>query len=105
MNRITINGETFIVDGKNINVSGSKVIVDGKVVKGDLEGIVKIEWSGDLANLDCTNAVINGNVEGDVDCTNLTCGNIGGDVDATNVKCGDIGGDVDAMKVTGNIKM
>lgn len=100
MNSITINGETFIVDGKNVNISGNKVIVDGKVVKNGLEGIVKIEWSGDLANLDCTNATINGDIHGDVDCTNLTCGNIGGDVDATNVKCGNIGGDVDAMKVT-----
>jgi len=100
MNRITINGETFIVDGNNVSVSGNKIKVNDKVIKGELEGIVKVEWSGDLANLDCTNATINGDVHGDVDCTNITCGNIGGDVDGTNVKCGNIGGDVDANKVT-----
>jgi len=100
MNRITINGETFIVEGNNVSVSGNKIRVDGKVIKGELEGVVKVEWSGDLASLDCTNATINGDVHGDVDCTNITCGNIGGDVDGTNVKCGNIGGDVDANKVT-----
>lgn len=99
MNRITINGETFIVEGNNVSVSGNSVIVNGKVIKGELNGIVKIEWSGDLAKLDCANATINGDVHGDVDCANLTCGNIGGDVDASNVKCGDIGGDVDATSV------
>ena len=74
--------------------------VDGVVIESGLSGNVKVEFIGDLANIDCTNLVVNGDVKGDVDCTNLKCGNIVGDVDATNVTCANVIGDIDAHKVT-----
>jgi len=94
-NKITINGKTYDVSGRNIVVKNDTIYVDGQVVESGLSGIVKIEFTGDLANLDCTTAVINGNVQGDVDGTNITCGDVGGDVDGTNISCGDVKGDVD----------
>ena len=103
MNKITINDETFEVSGRNIVVVNGKIIVDEKTVKNGLSGIVEIKFEGDLANLDCTNATINGNVHGDVDSTKLTCGDIAGNVDATNVHCGAIGGDVDAVSISKTI--
>jgi hypothetical protein len=111
MNIITINGKTYSVEGSKIVVRNSKnkqdinygksyVQVNDNVVVEGLSGDVKITFTGDLATLDCTSAVINGNVHGNVDCTSLICqGNIGGDVDATSVKCNDIQGDVDATTV------
>lgn len=106
MNKIFINGESFDVKGKSIVVKNGKVIVDGDLVKDGLSGTVKIEFKGDLASLDCTNAVVNGNVKGDVDCTSIIVnGNVGGNVDGTTIKCGDIGGDVDGTTVNcGNVK-
>lgn len=106
MNKITINGESFDVSGKDIVVKRNTVIVNGKVIKDDLSGTVKIEFQGDLASLDCTNAVINGNVQGNVDGANVTVnGNVRGNVDGTSIKCCDVGGDVDGTSVScGNIK-
>jgi len=106
MNKITINGETFEVEGNNIVVKNGKISVDGKVVKENLSGNVKVEFTGDLAKLDCTSAVINGNVQGNVDCTSaVITGNVQGDVDGTTIKCGDVGGDVDGTNVQcGNIQ-
>jgi len=99
MNIINVNGKNFEVSGRNIVVRNGNVIVDGKQVIGDLNGNVHITFTGDLAKLDCTSATINGNVQGNVDCTSLECNDIGGDVDATNVKCNNIKGDVDATNV------
>ena len=48
--------------------------------------LLKIEFQGDLASLDCANAVINGNVQSNVDETTVTCGNVKGDVDAMTVR-------------------
>jgi hypothetical protein len=101
MNIITINGTRYEVQGKDINVRKSSVYVNGTQVVTDLSGTVKIEFQGDLANLDCTSAIINGNVRGDVDCTSaIITGDVGGSVDATTVKCGNVGGDVDGTTVT-----
>ena len=106
MNIITINGESHDVEGNNVVVRRGKVLVNGKVIKDGLTGTVKIEWQGDLAYLDCTSAVVNGNVLGDVDCTSITVnGEVAGDIDGTNIKCGDVGGDVDGTSVTcGKVK-
>ena len=112
MNKITINGETINVEGNDIVITkNGKVSVSDKTIKTGLTGEVKVRFEGDLANIDCTNLVVNGNVQGDVDCTNLTVqGGIEGDVDANNVRCENIGGDVDANKVncknvSGNISI
>jgi len=99
MNILNINGKNFDVVGRNIVVRNGNVIVDDKQIVGDLTGNVHITFTGDLAKLDCTSAVINGNVQGDVDCTSLQCNDISGDVDATNVKCNNIMGKVDATNV------
>lgn len=101
MNTIKINGESFKVDGKNIIVGRNSIQVNGDVIKDNLSGTIKIEFEGDLANLDCTTAVVNGNVHGDVDGTTITVnGNVSGDLDGTTIKCGDVGGDVDATTIT-----
>lgn len=114
MNKIFIDSTSYDVKGNNVTIKNGEVIVDGIVIKDGLSGIVKIEFQGDLANLDCTTAVVNGNVQGDVDGATITingnvqgdvngttimCGDIGGDVDGTTINCGNIGGDVDAMTV------
>ena len=99
MNTININGKSYIVRGKNVVIKNNKVIVDGSVIEENMKGIVKVEWIGDLANLDCDSAEVNGNVHGNVDCTNLKCDDIKGNVDCTNLNCNDIYGDVDAVTV------
>lgn len=105
MNIITVNGKTVNVgDSKNIVVKNGICYVDGRPVAKDLVGEVTIRFEGNVANLNCTNAVINGNVLGNVDCTSATItGNVTGDVDCTSVKCNDIQGDVDATSVNANI--
>lgn len=119
MNIIRINGESHDVEGNDIVVRKGKVLVNNIIIKDGLSGIVKIEFKGNLAHLDCTSAVvngdiygdidgttisINGDVSGDVDCTTIKCGNIGGDVDGTTVTCCKIKGDVDAITVKKIIK-
>jgi len=106
MNKIIIDNKSYDVKGRNIVVRNGKVIVDGEVIKDGLSGTVKIEFQGDLASLDCTTAVVNGNVKGDVDGTTITInGNVQGSVDGTTIKCGDVGGDVDGTTVNcGNVR-
>ena len=106
VNSININGEKFTVEGRNIVVRNGTVIVDGKVIKDKLKGDVKITFEGDLANLDCASAIINGNVKGNVDGTTITVnGNVQGNVDGTTIKCGDVQGDVDGTTVhCGNVQ-
>jgi hypothetical protein len=100
MNRITINGQTFEVQGKNISVNGNSIIVDGITIQTELSGIVEIKFEGDLANLEAHNVKIKGNVIGDVDAHNVECGNVGGNVKAHNVDCGDVTGNVNAKNVS-----
>jgi hypothetical protein len=119
MNRIIVNGTTYAVKGTNISVKRNRVFVDRVCVADGLSGVVKIEFQGDLAYLDCNTATINGDVNGDVDansltvtgdvngdidCTSIKCGNVGGDVDGTTVTCGKVKGDVDAMQVKRVVK-
>lgn len=101
-NKITINGKTYEVSGNNIRVQNDSIYVDGQLIESGLKDTVKIEFTGDLANLNCTTATILGDVKGDVDGTTITCGNVAGDVDGTTIKCGDVGGDVDGTSVTCN---
>jgi len=105
MNKITINGTTYAVNGKNIKVTNGAVMVDGIMVTSGLSGNVGIKFSGDLARLEAASAEVHGNINGDVDCTNLICNNIQGDVDATNVTVrGSIHGSVDATHITSKDK-
>lgn len=101
MNNITINDESFQVSGNNVIIKNNKVIVNGEIIKEGLKGIVKVEFEGDVANLDCTSATINGNVEGDVNGTTINItGDVDGDVDGVTIKCGDVEGDVEGTTVT-----
>jgi hypothetical protein len=103
MNSITINGESFVVNGKNIKCKNNKVYVDGELIKEGLSGDVKIHFNGDLASLTCADAVVTGNVQGDVNAADLQCGNIGGRVNCADLKCtGDIKGNVSAADVKCN---
>lgn len=102
---IIINGKSFSVSGNNINISGDSVIVDGKVIQSDLSGIVKIEFKGDLAKLNCNTAEVHGNVNGDVNANTVHCGNVLGAIDANTVHCHDVLGGVDANTVRCNKKI
>jgi hypothetical protein len=85
MSKIIINGEEFNVSGKSIVVNGDSIMVDGVFVKGELTGIVKIQFEGDLASLVCHNAIINGSVKGNITAHNVDCGDVAGNVNARNV--------------------
>jgi hypothetical protein len=118
MGRITINGRTSEVSGRNITIVNRRVYVDGKLVEeipqNEAEETVHIKWEGPLANLDCTTCEISGSVEGDVDATTVNIGgnvggsidgtsvnvkgSVGGDIDGTTVNAGDVAGDIDATK-------
>ena len=110
MNNITINGESFVCKGKNIISVNGKIIVDGEVIKEGLSGNVTIHFNGDLASLSCADAVINGNVHGDVNAGDVKCGDIGGNVSAADVRCNNVQGKITAASVkikknSGDIKM
>lgn len=101
MNKISINGHTYEVSGRNISVVNDKVYVNGKLIESNLTGTVDIRWEGEAANIDCTNITVNGNVGGSIDCNNIIVnGDVSGDIDGTNVKCGNVGGSIDAVSVT-----
>ena len=57
------------------DLNDNEVIVNGQIVESGLSGIVKVEFTGDLAKLDCTNCTINGNVK-NVDAVNVNCNDI-----------------------------
>ena len=99
LNRLFVNGKLHQVKGNNVTIVNGSMFVDGDLVESGLSGTVIVKWEGDIANVSGTNIVVNGNVNGHVDGTNITCNNIGGNVDATNVKCNEIKGDVDATTV------
>lgn len=98
MNKITINGITFEVQGNNISIHNGTVKVDGVEVKGGLSGRVDIKFEGELASLRTDGNVECGNVQGNVDAGgSVHCGNIGGNVDAGgSVHGSGVHGDIDA---------
>jgi len=99
-NKIIINGVEFNVSGKNINVdNNNNILIDGKKVTGPLFGNIKIEFFGDIATLDCTSAVIHGNVLGDVDATSINCGDVGGNVDGSTINCKNVKGYIDGTTI------
>ncbi|MGG1659557.1 hypothetical protein [Brevibacillus sp. NRS-1366] len=99
MNTITINGQSIQVSGRNISIVNNSVIVDGVVVQSGLSGIVKVEFTGDLASLQTSgDASIQGNINGDVSASgDVKCGDVGGDVRASgDINCGHVNGSVKA---------
>lgn len=102
MNSIGINGEWFSVKGKHVNTrreSGKDFIYVNDERVTEVTGKVIIEWKGDLADLSCADAVIHGNVNGDISAAEVKCGDVGGDVSAADVKCGKVNGDITAASV------
>ena len=99
MNSITINGESFVCDGKNIVAKNGSIYVDGIQIKTGLSGNVTVHFNGDLATLNCADAVINGNVQGDVNAADVRCGDVGGNVSAADVRCNNVRGKVSAASV------
>ena len=107
MATIVINGKRFDnVVGNNITVKGDKVIVDGVVIQSGLSGIVKVQFEGDVANIDATHLEVIGNINGRVDTTHLDVkGDIRGNVDTTHLKCRDIyANNIDATHINCNTK-
>lgn len=102
MNTIILNGERHQVQGKNIIITSSSITVDGiniTNISADTREL-KVSFEGDLANIDCTNLVVNGNVNGSVDCTNFKGEDVHGNIDATNVNIkGNHTGDIKATNV------
>jgi len=98
-NKIVINGVEFNVSGKNIKVDNNNILIGGKKVTGPLFGNIKIEFFGDIATLDCTSAIIHGNVLGDVDATTINCGDVGGNVDGTTINCKNVNGNIDGSTI------
>lgn len=103
MNKITVNGNSYYVGGKDVVVrtvnGNTTVTVNGNNIVTTSDNNVKVTFEGDLANLDCTSCTINGNVKGDVDCTSIKCGDVGGNIDCTSINCGDVKGNIDGTTV------
>lgn len=99
MNTIIINNKSFSVSGNCITIKNNTLKVDGKTIEEGLTGNVKVEFTGDLADLNCNSCEIHGNVKGDVNTNSITCRDVVGDVDANIVHCSRITGDVDANNV------
>jgi hypothetical protein len=107
MNKITINNKSHNVVGRNVSVvttNGVTTIkVDGNiVVEGSLGDQITVKFEGDLANLDCHNVIVNGNVENNVNSHNVECHHVGGDINAHKVNCGKVLGNINAHKVMTN---
>lgn len=99
MNKIIINGKSIATSGTNITVNNNTVYVNGRKIEDGLEGIVKIEFQGDLASLQsCYSVEVNGNIHGKVGAgTSVRCKDVYSDVTAgTSIKCDEVQGSVDA---------
>lgn len=81
-NRITINGESFIVNGNDVSIVNGYVYVGGRAISDQLHGEVNIKWEGELVSLK-------------TDYGSVTCGDVKGNVEA--------GGSVNCKSVDGNV--
>ncbi len=104
---LIVDGKRFPVNSTNIrvtnDVNGNGNIYSGRdLVVSGLRGIVKIQFEGDLAKLDCGPCEITGNVNGDVDCGPLK---VNGNVVAGKIDAGPITveGDLSARKIDAGI--
>lgn len=107
--QLIVNGQRFPVDSTdiritNINSNGDVVggvYAGGKLVTSGLQGVIKVEFEGGLAKLDCNVATVNGDITGPVDANTLTVhGNVTSDkIDSNTVKAD---GDITARKIDAN---
>lgn len=93
---ITISGKSYF--GNNISIINGNVSVDGNVAYKIASESIKIEITGNLANLTSDAPVsINGNVKGNVEVDGpLNCKDICGDVIVNGPLC--------CGKISGNVK-
>ena len=95
---IRINGVEY-PDGHDVTIINGEVTVDG-IKQGNerLNGVVRVEVTGDLKSLTSTAPVKCENVLGDVFAEGpVTCKNVGGSVRAEGtVNCGNVLGKVNA---------
>jgi hypothetical protein len=99
MNSITINGKSYICQGKSIVVKNGKLLLDGDLITEGLSGNVTVSFTGDLASLECADAHVTGDIKGGVNCADLECRDIVGNVNAADIKCNNIKGDIRAADV------
>ena len=106
MNKITINGKTYLSSG-NISIVNGTVIMDSEKFSTD-EKIINISIEGDMNTLEvdcCDKVSIKGEVgrvstvSGDIECGNVNGGisSVSGDV-----RCGNVGGSIST--VSGDVK-
>lgn len=97
MNTVKINGKTYR-SVNSISVSNNTVIIDGNVIDHGKtkNGIVGIEITGIVENVECDGSVTCDDVHGTVQAGgSVSCDNVGGDVQAGgSVSCDNIGGSV-----------
>ena len=97
MGSIFIDGKTYT--GNNIVISGDTVVIDGKVQEEGINGIVRIDVTGNIESLYSEASVtLTGDVNGDVESGgSVKCRNVGGNVCAGgSVRCDDVMGKVTA---------
>lgn len=81
--RITVDGQTFTVEGNNVSIINGVVTVGGSTVISGLTGNVNIKWEGDLASLKTDASVTCRDVNGSVEAAgSVNCGNVSGSVNA-----------------------
>ena len=94
---IVINGKRIeTASGSNVSIIDGTVTVDGVTVESGLQGVVRVEWEGPLANLRADGSVTCGDVAGNVSA--------GGSVHAGNIQSSvTAGGSVHAEDITGSV--
>lgn len=123
MNTITINGQTFEIDGplNDVRITAEGIFVGGVRLDCKVASKLEVHWNGPTANVEVRdgNLTVYSFIQGHVRCDgNVSCQNIFRSVNAKgnvhcadvtdnvsaggNVHCGDVGGSVTAG---GNIKM
>lgn len=107
MNKINVNGQTIVTNGRSIQISNGKVIIDGVDYTPDSKNVI-IQITGNVESIhadSCDNIVVAGDsgkikrMSGDVE----VAGNCTGSVETMsgNIYCGTVFGTVKTM--SGNI--
>lgn len=101
---MNINGLNISIDGDTLTIKGLSKSGNStdQILKLERDGTINRDINGDIY-VSClldkiVNLTINGNVDGDINCSNITIeGTVNGDVNAGNVTAnGSINGDVNA---------
>lgn len=108
-NILRVNNVEYSVSGNNISIKNGGIYVGDDFVCEAKGGLVKVEFIGDLASLACNDAVINGDVKGNVTGNDIKVkGSVGGGISGNEVTIGgNATGRITACEVNvkGGIKM